>query len=92
VNLKDPHPIEGNVSVEAPIPHSATRSLLEVVVAPAARDEPSLWTEADPRPTASPRGAELTDSSGNPAAGAVGLVLIPERERSPRSRRRCTWP
>ncbi len=30
VNLKDPHPIEGTVTVGAPIPHSETQSLLEV--------------------------------------------------------------
>jgi hypothetical protein len=84
VNLKDPHPIEGNVGVETPIPHSATRSLLEVVVAPAARDEPSLWTEAGILETDGFTSVVLSlhgQFRGNPSGpGAVGLVLIPEEE------------
>ena len=84
VNLKDPHPIEGTVSVEAPIPHSATQSLFDVVVAPAPRDEPSLWTEAGILETNGFTSVVLSlhgQFRGNPSGpGAVGLVLIPEEE------------
>jgi hypothetical protein len=84
VNLKDPHPIEGTVSVPAPIPHSMTRTLLDVVVAPASREEPSLWTEAGILETDGFTSVVLSlhgQFRGNPSGpGAVGLVLIPEEE------------
>jgi hypothetical protein len=84
VNLKDPHPIEGTVNVGAPIPHSATQSLFDVVVAPARRDEPSLWTEAGILETDGFTSIVLSlhgQFRGNPSApGAVGLVLVPEEE------------
>ena len=84
VNLKDPHPIEGTVNVEAPIPHSATQSLFDVVVAPASRDEPSLWTEAGILETDGFSSVVLSlhgQFRGNPSGpGAVGLVLVPEEE------------
>jgi hypothetical protein len=51
VNLKDPHPIEGEVRVSAPIPHSETASMIDVIVAPATRDEPGLWTDVGPLET-----------------------------------------
>lgn len=84
VNLKDPHPIEGTVTVPAPIPHSGTQSFFEVVVAPAARSEPSLWTEAGMLETDGFTSVVLSlhgQFRGNPSApGAVGLVLVPEEE------------
>lgn len=84
VNLKDPHPIEGTVSVGAPIPHSATQSLFDVVVAPASRDEPSLWTEAGTLESAGFTSVVLSfhgQFRGNPSGqGAFGLVLVPEEE------------
>ena len=84
VNLKDPHPIEGTVAVGTPIPHSETQSLLEVVVAPASRDEPPLWTEAGILETDGFTSVVLSlhgQFRGNPSGpGTVGLVLIPEEE------------
>jgi hypothetical protein len=84
VNLKDPHPIEGTVSVGAPIPHSSTQSLFDVVVAPAARDEPTLWTEAGTLETEGFTSVVLSfhgQFRGNPSGtGAIGLVLVPEEE------------
>jgi hypothetical protein len=84
VNLKDPHPIEGTVNVGAPVPHSRTQSLFDVVVAPAARSEPSLWTEAGALDVDGFTSAVLSfhgQFRGNPSApGAVGLVLVPEEE------------
>jgi hypothetical protein len=84
VNLKDPHPIEGTVTVETPIPHSETQSLLDVIVAPAPRDEPSLWTEAGILETDGFTSVVLSmhgQFRGNPTGlGDVGLVLIPEEE------------
>ncbi|HEY7700595.1 MAG TPA: hypothetical protein VIE88_19355 [Vicinamibacteria bacterium] len=84
VNLKDPHPIEGTVNVGAPIPHSATRSVLEIVVAPAARSEPSLWTEAGILDTDGFTSVVVSlqgQFRGNPTGpGAIGLVLVPEEE------------
>ncbi len=84
VNLKDPHPVEGTVEVGAPIPHSTTQDLAEVVVAPARREEPSLWTEAALLDTAGFTSLVLSlhgQFRGNPSSpGAVGLVLVPEEE------------
>jgi len=84
VNLKDPHPVEGTVSVDQPIPHSATQSLLEVVVAPASRDEPSLWTEAGLLETDGFSSVVLSlhgQFRGNPSGpGVIGLILVPEEE------------
>ncbi len=89
VNLKDPHPVEGTVNVGAPVPHSATQSLLELVVAPAARDEPTLWTEAGLLETDGFTSVVLSlhgQFRGNPSGpGAVGLVLVPEEENVLRS-------
>ena len=45
VNLESPHPIEGEVVVPAPIPHSDMASMIDVVVAPATRNETGLWTD-----------------------------------------------
>lgn len=84
VNLKDPHPIEGKVNVETPIPHSATQSLFDVVVAPAPRDEPSLWTEAGTLETDGFTSVVLSllgQFRGNPSGpGSIGIVLVPEDE------------
>jgi hypothetical protein len=84
VNLKDPHPIEGTVSVGTPIPHSVTQSLLDVIVAPAPREEPALWTEAGILETDGFTSVVLSlhgQFRGNPSGtGTVGLVLIPEEE------------
>lgn len=84
VNLKDPHPIEGTVAVGTPIPHSETQSFFEVVVAPAPRDEPPLWTEAGILETDGFTQLVLSlhgQFRGNPSGvGDVGLVLIPEDE------------
>jgi hypothetical protein len=84
VNLKDPHPIEGTVSVAVPIPHSGTQSLFEIVVAPASREEPSLWTEAGMLETDGFTAVVLSlhgQFRGNPSGpGAIGLVLVPEEE------------
>ncbi|HJS74276.1 MAG TPA: hypothetical protein VJ921_08325 [Vicinamibacteria bacterium] len=84
VNLKDPHPIEGTVKVDTPIPHSETQSLMDVIVAPAPRDEPSLWTEAGFLETDGFTSVVLSlhgQFRGSPSGiGDVGLVLIPEEE------------
>jgi hypothetical protein len=84
VNLKEPHPIEGTVKVDTPIPHAVTQSLLDVIVAPAPRDEPSLWTEAGMLETDGFTSVVLSlhgQFRGSPSGiGDVGVVLIPEEE------------
>lgn len=84
VNLKDPHPIEGKVTVDEPIPHSAMQSLPDVVVAPAPRNEPALWTEAGTIATDGFSSAVVSFQGqfrGNPASpGTVGVVLVPQEE------------
>lgn len=84
VNLKDPHPIEGTVTVGQPIPHSVMRSVMDVVVAPAPRSDPALWTEAGNIDTDGFSSVVLSFQGqfrGNPGgAGAVGAVLVPEEE------------
>jgi hypothetical protein len=84
VNLKDPHPVEGTVNVGAPIPHSATQSLFDIVVAPAPPDEPSLWTEAGLLEADGFTSVVLSlhgQFRGNPSGpGTIGLVLVPEEE------------
>ena len=84
VNLKDPHPIVGSVQVPKPIPHSEVQSFPDVVVAPAPRSEPPLWTEAGAMETDGFTSVVLSfhgQFRGNPGApGAVGLVLVPDEE------------
>ena len=84
VNLKDPHPIEGEVSVPTPIPHSDMASMIDVVVAPATRQETGLWTDVGSIETAgftsvvlSLHGQLRGSTSG---AGSVSLVLVPDEE------------
>ena len=84
VNLKDPHPIEGNVLVPDPIPHSDMAAMMDVVVAPATRAQTSLWTEVGSLATngftsvvLSLHG-QLRGSTGG--TGVVALVLVPEEE------------
>ncbi|MGH9323035.1 MAG: hypothetical protein ACRD3V_24500, partial [Vicinamibacteria bacterium] len=84
-----PHPIEGTVEVATPIPHSGVQSLFDVVVGPASRDEPSLWTEAGMIETDGFTSVVLSvhgQFRGNPSStGAIGLILIPEEENVLRS-------
>jgi hypothetical protein len=84
VNLKDPHPITGTVTVGQPIPHSAMRSLMDVVVAPSPRNDPALWTEAGAVDTDGFSAIVLSFQGqfrGNPGGpGTVGVVLVPEEE------------
>ncbi|HSF15410.1 MAG TPA: hypothetical protein VLK65_07645 [Vicinamibacteria bacterium] len=84
VNLENPHPVVGNVTVGAPIPHSNTQSLMDVVVASAPRDEPSLWTEAGMLETDGFTSVVLSlhgQLRGAPSGpGSVGLILVPEDE------------
>lgn len=84
VNLKDPHPIEGDVNVPAPIPHSDTESMIDVVVAPATRAQTGLWTDVGALETdgftsvvLSLHG-QLRGSTGG--GGTVALVLVPDEE------------
>jgi hypothetical protein len=66
-----------------------TQSLLDVIVAPAPRDEPSLWTEAGVLETDGFTTIVLSlhgQFRGNPSGiGDVGLVLIPEEENIQRA-------
>lgn len=84
VNLKDPHPVEGRVTIPVPVPHGSVQSLLDVVVAPAPRSETSLWTEAGMLETDGFTSIVLSfhgQFRGNPAApGTIGMVLVPEEE------------
>ncbi len=84
VNLKDPHPIEGEVNIASPIPHSETASMIDVVVAPATREQTGLWTDVGPLETTgftsvvlSLHGQFRGSTSGG---GAVTLVLVPDEE------------
>jgi hypothetical protein len=84
VNLKDPHPVEGEVSIDSPIPHSDTASVIDVVVAPASRDQTGLWTDVGSLDTTgftsvvlSLHGQFRGSTSGS---GAVALVLVPDAE------------
>jgi hypothetical protein len=84
VNLKDPHPVEGAVEVVEPIPHTTLQSISEVIVSPAPRSEPSLWTEAGVLETDGFTTAVVSfhgQFRGSPSApGAFGAVLVPEEE------------
>lgn len=84
VNLKDPHPIEGTVEVDAPVPHARLESMLNVVVGPSTRGEPNLWAEAGVLETNGFTSVVLSllgQLRGTPAAtGVVGLILIPDEE------------
>ena len=83
VNLKDPHPIEGDVNVSSPIPHSDMASMVDVVVAPATREQTGLWTDVGPIDTAGFTSVvlslhgQLRGSTGG--TGVVSLVLCPTR-------------
>ena len=84
VNLKDPHPIEGDVNVLSPIPHSDMTSMVDVVVAPATREQTGLWTDVGPLDTAGFTSVvlslhgQLRGSTGG--TGVVSLVLMPDEE------------
>lgn len=84
VNLKDPHPVEGTVTVGQPIPHSVMRSLMGLVVAPAPASDPALWTEAGEIVTDGFSSVVLSFQGqfrGTPAGpGTVAVVLVPEEE------------
>ena len=84
VNLKDPHPIEGDINIPSPIPHSDMASMIDVVVAPATRDETGLWTDVGSIETEGFTSVvlslhgQLRGSTGG--FGTVALVLVPEEE------------
>ena len=84
VNLKDPHPIEGDVHIPSPIPHSDMASMIDVVVAPATRDETGLWTDVGLLETEGFTSVvlslhgQLRGSTGG--LGIVSLVLVPDEE------------
>lgn len=84
VNLKDPHPIQGSVEVPSPIPHARLESMLDVVVGPSSRGEPSLWAEAGMLDTSGFTSVvlslhgQLRGTPGGP--GVVGLILVPDEE------------
>lgn len=84
VNLKDPHPIEGDVHVPTPIPHSDMASMIDVVVAPARRDEPGLWTDVGVIETDGFTSVVLGvhgQLRGSTAGrGAISLVLVPDED------------
>lgn len=84
VNLKDPHPIEGDVNVSSPIPHSETASMIDVVVAPSSRDQTGLWTDVGSLDMTgftsvvlSLQGQFRGSTSGS---GTVAVVLVPDEE------------
>lgn len=84
VNLKDPHPVEGVVDVTRPIPHSDVQSFFDVVVPPASRAEPGLWSDVGVIDTEGFTSAvlslhgQLRGDTGR--EGAVVVVLVPEEE------------
>lgn len=89
VNLKDPHPIEGDVSVATPIPHSDTASMIDVVVAPATRDQTNLWTDAGfvetDGFTSVVLGLHGQLRGSTAGGGVVALVLVPDEENIQRA-------
>ena len=84
VNLKDPHPIEGDVNVVSPIPHSDMASMVDVVVAPATREQTGLWTDVGPLETAGFTSVVLSLHGqlrgSTDGSGIVSLVLVPDEE------------
>jgi len=84
VNLKDPHPIEGAITVASPIPHSDMASMIDIVVAPATRDETGLWTDVGLLETQGFTSVVLSlhgQLRGSTAGlGSVSLVLVPNEE------------
>ena len=84
VNLESPHPISGDVSISNPIPHSRLARMLDVVAAPASRDEPGLWSEVGVVDTSGFSTAVLSlhgQLRGSTVGGGeVVLVLVPEEE------------
>jgi hypothetical protein len=84
VNLKDPHPIEGDVNVRSPIPHSDTASMIDLVVAPATREQTGLWTDIGPLATAGFTSVVLSLHGqlrgSTDGTGIISLVLVPDEE------------
>lgn len=84
VNLESPHPVEGVVDVPRPVPHARLESMLEVVVGPAPRDEPSLWADAGTLDASGFTSVVLSlhgQLRGAPTGtGVVGLILVPDEE------------
>ena len=85
VNLRTPHPIEGEVGVVGPITHSKVERIRGVVVAPAGRRATSLWAEAGELTTDGFTSVTLSvhglSGGTDRRAGSVGVVLVPDEPR-----------
>jgi hypothetical protein len=89
VNLRTPHPIEGEVGVVGPITHSKVVRMNSVVVAPVGRQATSLWAEAGRLDTDGFTSVTLSlhglSGGTDRRAGVVGVVLVPDEARVLRS-------
>lgn len=89
VNLRTPHPIEGEVGIVGPIAHSKVARMSRVVVAPVGRQETSLWAEAGMLEADGFTSVTLSmhglSGGTDRRAGTVGVVLIPDETRILRS-------
>jgi hypothetical protein len=84
VNLENPHPVVGTVSVEGTIRHADTVRVHDVIVSSARRDEPPRWTDAGVVDTSGFTHLALSVQGyvkgrvNQP--GVIGVILIPEEE------------
>ena len=89
VNLRTPHPIEGEVGVVGPITHSRVERFTSVVVAPVGRQATSLWADAGRLETDGFTSVTLSmhglSGGADRRAGTVGVVLVPDETRVLRS-------
>jgi hypothetical protein len=89
VNLRTPHPIEGEVGIVGPITHSKVVRMNSVVVAPVGRQATSLWAAAGRLETDGFTSVTLSmhglSGGTDRRAGTVGVVLVPDEARILRS-------
>jgi hypothetical protein len=84
VNLDNPHPIVGTVSVEGTIRHADTVRVSDVVVPSANRDEPARWMDAGVVETSGFTHLALSIQGHVKGRvdqrGVIGVILIPDEE------------
>ena len=85
VNLRTPHPIEGEVGIVGPITHSKVERIAGVVVAPVGKQATSLWAEAGRLETngftSVTQSVHGLSGGTDRRAGSVGVVLVPNEAR-----------
>ena len=84
VNLKEPHPVRGEVEVRSPIPHGDLVRILDITIGSSSAEETALWVDAGTLDVSGFTSIVLSlygDLKGIPSTpGVVAVVLVPDEE------------